>query len=197
MPYKNPEDRRRRFKERYATDPEFRARHNAAAEDWAARNPERIAAAQQRYNEANRALLNEKARNRDPGAKRAASKRHREANREAVRQQDRESKQRRRASNDPVLRAHIRADRFRRRGGSKPTAAAREYFAVIAGDPCSYCGGPANTVDHIDPLRHGGAGEWDNFTAACASCNTRKNDSPLLLAAAERSLFRTTAANLT
>ena len=39
---------------------------------------------------------------------------------------------------------------------------------------CSYCGGRANSVDHITSFEHGGTDEDCNLTAACATCNTRK-----------------------
>jgi 5-methylcytosine-specific restriction endonuclease McrA len=44
---------------------------------------------------------------------------------------------------------------------------------------CAYCGGPANTVDHITPISRGGARtSWLNTVACCGggprSCNTRK-----------------------
>ena len=56
----------------------------------------------------------------------------------------------------------------------------REYVEILRGDPCSYCGQPAGEVDHIEPLARGGAEGWENFTAACRSCNARKHARPLL-----------------
>lgn len=41
---------------------------------------------------------------------------------------------------------------------------------------CAYCGGPAETVDHIVPRSRGGALTWDNAVAACLRCNHRKAD---------------------
>lgn len=41
---------------------------------------------------------------------------------------------------------------------------------------CSYCGGEANEVDHIIPLKRGGSDDPDNLTAACRTCNARKHD---------------------
>ncbi len=41
---------------------------------------------------------------------------------------------------------------------------------------CAYCGGKADTVDHVLPRSRGGAHEWRNVVAACASCNHRKAD---------------------
>lgn len=39
---------------------------------------------------------------------------------------------------------------------------------------CAYCGGPAETVDHIVPRSRGGLLTWENAVAACLRCNHRK-----------------------
>ncbi|MRJ75680.1 HNH endonuclease [Aeromicrobium sp. SMF47] len=41
---------------------------------------------------------------------------------------------------------------------------------------CAYCGGQAETVDHIVPRSRGGTLTWDNAVAACLRCNHRKAD---------------------
>ena len=41
---------------------------------------------------------------------------------------------------------------------------------------CAYCGGLADTVDHVQPRSRGGRHEWTNVVAACARCNHRKAD---------------------
>lgn len=41
---------------------------------------------------------------------------------------------------------------------------------------CGYCGGKADTIDHIQPRSRGGAHGWENCVACCASCNHRKAD---------------------
>ncbi|MFD1824234.1 MULTISPECIES: HNH endonuclease [Mumia] len=49
--------------------------------------------------------------------------------------------------------------------------------AVKARDErCGYCGGPAETVDHILPRSRGGLLTWENSVAACLRCNHRKGD---------------------
>jgi hypothetical protein len=60
-------------------------------------------------------------------------------------------------------------------GGSEPS-----YPAILMGDPCSYCGAPAEHIDHIVPLARGGSGDWDNLTASCAACNLSKSAKSLL-----------------
>jgi 5-methylcytosine-specific restriction endonuclease McrA len=39
---------------------------------------------------------------------------------------------------------------------------------------CSYCGEPANEVDHIQPRVLGGTDDLDNLVAACRRCNAMK-----------------------
>ncbi|MFS0706134.1 HNH endonuclease [Cellulomonas sp. 179-A 9B4 NHS] len=45
---------------------------------------------------------------------------------------------------------------------------------------CAYCGGGADTVDHVHPRSRGGRHEWTNVVAACVRCNHRKADRTLL-----------------
>jgi len=44
------------------------------------------------------------------------------------------------------------------------------------GHRCAYCGGRADTVDHVHPRSRGGQHSWDNVVAACRRCNHRKAD---------------------
>jgi 5-methylcytosine-specific restriction endonuclease McrA len=39
---------------------------------------------------------------------------------------------------------------------------------------CAYCGGGAETVDHLLPLSRGGRNTWMNTVAACRRCNNLK-----------------------
>lgn len=41
---------------------------------------------------------------------------------------------------------------------------------------CAYCGGAAETVDHVLPRSRGGGSGWLNLVAACLRCNHRKAD---------------------
>ena len=41
---------------------------------------------------------------------------------------------------------------------------------------CVYCGGKAETVDHVLPRSRGGRSTWLNLVAACFTCNHRKAD---------------------
>src|SRR6266508_607825 len=52
--------------------------------------------------------------------------------------------------------------------------------AVFARDRwrCSYCRGPAETIDHVMPRSRGGEHIWENVVAACARCNHVKGSRP-------------------
>lgn len=41
---------------------------------------------------------------------------------------------------------------------------------------CAYCGGRAETIDHVLPRSRGGPHTWTNCVACCAKCNHRKAD---------------------
>lgn len=44
------------------------------------------------------------------------------------------------------------------------------------GNRCQYCGGPAESIDHVLPKSKGGDHSWENVVACCRSCNLRKAD---------------------
>jgi len=41
---------------------------------------------------------------------------------------------------------------------------------------CGYCGGAANTIDHVMPRSRGGKDSWENLVACCLKCNNLKGD---------------------
>jgi 5-methylcytosine-specific restriction endonuclease McrA len=47
------------------------------------------------------------------------------------------------------------------------------------GRRCAYCGGAAETVDHVVPKALGGTSSWRNCVACCRPCNARKGKKPL------------------
>jgi len=98
--------------------------------------------------------------------RRAGSRRWAEANPERHRAAAQRAKRRRRA---------------RLRGAEVDLSGRTERYAeALTGDPCSYCGSPAATIDHIDPIARNGRHAWENLTAACRRCNSRKSDRSLL-----------------
>lgn len=50
--------------------------------------------------------------------------------------------------------------------------------AVFARDEhrCQYCGGAADSIDHVMPRSRGGLHVWENVAAACRRCNLDKRD---------------------
>jgi 5-methylcytosine-specific restriction endonuclease McrA len=51
----------------------------------------------------------------------------------------------------------------------------------LMGDPCAYCGEPAeNGIDHITAVIRGGSSHWENLTACCLKCNKLKGTKQLL-----------------
>lgn len=63
---------------------------------------------------------------------------------------------------------------------SMPQTSQASWKRVLMRDPCSYCGGPSDTVDHIVPRISDGEDDSGNLTGACASCNSSKWVRPLL-----------------
>lgn len=60
-------------------------------------------------------------------------------------------------------------------------------YETMRADPCVYCGGKANTIDHIEPMARGGKYyTWRNQAPACTTCNHDKADLPLLRFLVER-----------
>ncbi len=41
---------------------------------------------------------------------------------------------------------------------------------------CGYCGGSANTIDHVLPRSRGGQDSWENLVACCLRCNNVKGN---------------------
>lgn len=54
--------------------------------------------------------------------------------------------------------------------------ATRQAVLLRDGRLCVYCGGHADTVDHVLPRCRGGGDTWFNLVAACQSCNGVKGD---------------------
>lgn len=47
-------------------------------------------------------------------------------------------------------------------------------------DPCVYCGGSAEGLDHIRAATRGGVDGWENRAPACARCDQTKRNASLL-----------------
>lgn len=61
-------------------------------------------------------------------------------------------------------------------GKNRPNQAVKA--AVLERDEytCQYCGGVAETVDHVVPKAKGGSNSKKNLVAACGFCNNQKAD---------------------
>jgi 5-methylcytosine-specific restriction endonuclease McrA len=68
------------------------------------------------------------------------------------------------------LRYMVKAPFHRRTTLSRRALFARDDYR------CQYCGGYADSIDHIVPRSRGGRHEWENVAAACRPCNLRKRD---------------------
>ncbi|MFZ9629341.1 MAG: HNH endonuclease [Ilumatobacteraceae bacterium] len=68
------------------------------------------------------------------------------------------------------LRYHVRVPYQRRTSLSRRAVFARDEFT------CQYCGGYADSIDHVVPRSRGGQNTWENVAAACRPCNLRKRD---------------------
>lgn len=56
------------------------------------------------------------------------------------------------------------------------TALSRRAVFVRDEHRCQYCGGHADSIDHVMPRSRGGRNEWENVAAACRPCNLHKRD---------------------
>ena len=57
----------------------------------------------------------------------------------------------------------------------RTTMSRRAVFARDA-HQCQYCGGHADSIDHVMPRSRGGEHVWENVAAACRPCNLTKRD---------------------
>lgn len=59
---------------------------------------------------------------------------------------------------------------------ARRTAVSRRALFARDDHRCQYCGGHADSVDHVVPRSRGGRHTWENVAAACRPCNLRKRD---------------------
>lgn len=70
----------------------------------------------------------------------------------------------------------VRLARFVRVPHDRAVAVNRRTVFARDGHRCQYCGGPAESIDHVVPRSRGGPHSWDNVVACCRRCNTHKED---------------------
>lgn len=70
----------------------------------------------------------------------------------------------------------ILLDRYIRPVRRRPGPVSRRAVLRRDAHSCAYCGGGADTVDHIRPRSRGGPSSWTNLVACCQKCNHAKAD---------------------
>lgn len=144
-----------------------RQRSNATKARWLAKNRDKHSETNKRYRQAN------------PEAQRLKSLRWHRANPEKV-----ALKARKYQKSHPEMKRSIDATRHKRYRSAPGRGVRPSEWRAIRADSmglCVYCNDRRRlSMDHIDPISRGGAHDPDNIVAACKSCNSSKNDTPLL-----------------
>lgn len=66
------------------------------------------------------------------------------------------------------------ADELRRSPTAEDAEITATYRALIANDPCFYCGKPGDHADHYYPISKGGPHLWWRLVSSCQTCNLKK-----------------------
>ncbi len=82
---------------------------------------------------------------------------------------------------------HIRRRALKASAPGSCSAAQLKSRFEFYGNRCAYCGGPAETADHVVALKRGGSNWPANIRPACKSCNSSKHAKKLSVWKAERS----------
>ncbi|MFJ7176416.1 HNH endonuclease [Streptomyces massasporeus] len=82
----------------------------------------------------------------------------------------------RRSKSPERYRAHTarRRLRLRMQFDAEEMESSTAYRGILRGDPCVYCGGLMEAIDHILAVSRSGMDSWDNLAAICTSCNSSK-----------------------
>lgn len=70
----------------------------------------------------------------------------------------------------------VRLHRFVRVPYPRHRALNRRAVFLRDDHTCQYCGGVAESIDHVVPRSRGGEHIWENVVAACKRCNSQKRD---------------------
>lgn len=55
-----------------------------------------------------------------------------------------------------------------------------EGDAYLLKDPCCYCGGRSDSIEHVIPVSLGGQSHYGNKVGACRLCNSRRSRQPFM-----------------
>jgi 5-methylcytosine-specific restriction endonuclease McrA len=75
-----------------------------------------------------------------------------------------------------VIPSVVRLNRYVRVPYRRAAPVTRRAVFGRDGHSCQYCGGPAESLDHVTPRSRGGGHTWENVVACCRPCNVRKGD---------------------
>lgn len=181
---KNREKRRAAQRFRNATDPKRRA----DLKRWRESNSEKAKASAKRWYETNRerACAAQKARRAaDPVARKASEKRYRENYLAKHPERAREAWRRYRKTHPEVSREHGRQRRARLNLVETSPFDVGQLFDDYA-RLCAYCLEPATEIDHVVAITKGGGHTIENCVPTCRTCNSSKNNTPLLVWMATR-----------
>jgi 5-methylcytosine-specific restriction endonuclease McrA len=77
---------------------------------------------------------------------------------------------------DPARNAAKLSRRRTRKAGNGVFVILPKELRKLKTQPCIYCGGKAEHMDHITPISRGGRHSVGNLAPACAKCNLSKKD---------------------
>jgi 5-methylcytosine-specific restriction endonuclease McrA len=157
-------------------------RKNAANKAWKIANRKRVIAKNQAWGKANRERRSAMAK-----ARYLANREHMSAISKAWYEANRERKNATatawKAANRERWREVLRRRRTRLKAGRslcEITFSDRQKRFLLWDSSCAYCGTVGKmTVDHVQPVKHGGLDESLNIVPACRRCNSSKNASPV------------------
>jgi len=84
--------------------------------------------------------------------------------------------QRKYGQNNPELVRNKSAIRRARKRNNGDFLITKKELAWLYKQPCFYCGGAAEHLDHVMPISRGGRHSIGNLVPACAKCNLEKSD---------------------
>lgn len=153
---------KQRRRDRYATDPEYRAEAIAGARRRALKNKDQVLFRQHQWYEANKPRLLDKARL------------YRAENLEAIRSRNRAYMQTAQGRAAKTQSARRRRTRVALRGSY--TGSDIEAIRAAQGNRCYLCGKKLKKyhIDHFIPLAKGGTNDPGNLRLACPKCNLNK-----------------------